>query len=43
MDYKGVWKPVHYGVARAFADVALNMQHDLEADTISVSVCVWWR
>lgn len=37
VDYGGVWKPVHYGVARAFADVALSVQHDLQDDTISVS------
>lgn len=37
MDYGGVWKPVHYGVARAFADVTLSVQHDLQDDTISVS------
>lgn len=41
IDYGGVWKPAHYGVARAFADVALSVQHDLQADTISVrgSLC----
>jgi len=28
---------VHYGVARAFADVTLSVKHDLQEDTISVS------
>jgi hypothetical protein len=37
IDYGGVWKPVHYGVARAFADVTLSVQHDLQEDTITVS------
>jgi hypothetical protein len=32
-----MWKPVHYGVARAFADVTLSVQHDLQDDTITVS------
>jgi hypothetical protein len=36
VDYGGVCKPVHYGVARAFADVTLSVQHDLQDDTISV-------
>jgi hypothetical protein len=48
VDYGGVWKPVHYGVARAFADVSLSVQHDLQADTLSVSrglgrVCLSFR
>jgi hypothetical protein len=28
---------VQYGVARAFADVSLSVQHDFQEDTISVS------
>lgn len=28
---------MHYGVARAYADVTLSVQHDLQDDTISVS------
>lgn len=50
IDYGGVWKPVHYGVARAFADVTLSVQHDLQEDIITVSArgpalpgnCIWF-
>lgn len=39
IDYGGVWKPVQYGVARAFADVALNVRHDVQQGVITVSLC----
>jgi hypothetical protein len=36
MDYAGVWKPVQFSIARAFADVTLNVQHDLDDNSITV-------
>jgi hypothetical protein len=36
IDYGGVWKPVQFSIARAFADVSLNVQHDLKDGRITV-------
>jgi hypothetical protein len=42
IDYGHVWKPLHYGVSRAFADLALSVQHDLHNDTVQVGVQEGW-
>jgi hypothetical protein len=37
-----VWKPLHYGLGRWFADLALSVRHDLHNDTIQVSAHCFW-